>query len=137
MRHDFEKHPAPYHKGVERSRREFLAGAVRAGAALAAPPLFAPSPAKAGEGAVPRDASDLRRLYPDLERHFVFEYYPWYGGPPAFEHWDYLDRHPPLDLSTRYLPRLGAYAMFLGMALSLLAFFQSKKENDKITAVST
>ncbi|HEY5691864.1 MAG TPA: hypothetical protein VIS49_10435 [Cyclobacteriaceae bacterium] len=35
------------------------------------------------------------------------------------------------------MPRLGAYAMFLGMALSLLAFFQSKKENDKITAVST
>ncbi len=26
------------------------------------------------------------------------------------------------------MPRLGAYAMFLGMALSVLAFFQSKKE---------
>ena len=52
---------------------------------------------------------DLRRLYPDLERHFVFEYYPWYGGPPDYEHWDYLERRPPLDLATRYVPKLGAY----------------------------
>jgi Glycosyl hydrolase family 99 len=42
-------------------------------------------------------------------RHFVFEYYPWYGGPPAYDHWDYLGRRPPLDLASRYMPKLGAY----------------------------
>jgi hypothetical protein len=39
----------------------------------------------------------------------VFEYYPWYGGPPSYEHWDYLERHPPLDIASRYVPRLGPY----------------------------
>ena len=57
----------------------------------------------------PPALADLRRRYPDLERHFLFEYYPWYGGPPAYEHWDYLDRQPPLDLATRYMPSLGPY----------------------------
>ncbi|HUG53778.1 MAG TPA: hypothetical protein VMR21_09255, partial [Vicinamibacteria bacterium] len=30
-------------------------------------------------------------------------------GPPDYLHWDYLDRRPPLDLSSHYVPRLGAY----------------------------
>ena len=87
-----------------RGRREFLSRTLAATAALA----MAPS-SKAFGQAPPSGLADLRGRYPDLERHFLFEYYPWYGGPPAYEHWDYLDRHPPLDLSTRYMPRLGPY----------------------------
>ncbi len=87
-----------------RSRREFLRQGLAAGAALAAAPL----PGAFAQAGLP-GLADLRGLYPDLERHFLFEYYPWYGGPPAYEHWDYLDRHPPLDLSTRYVPKLGPY----------------------------
>ncbi len=83
------------------TRRRFLGGLSRAGvglaaATLAARPVLAQSPA-------------LWERFPDLRRHFIFEYYPWYGGPPSYEHWDYLDRHPPLDLSTRYYPKLGPY----------------------------
>jgi len=89
---------------AERSRREFLQRGLAAGVALAAAPCT-----KAFAQTVPPGLGELRRLYPDLERHFLFEYYPWYGGPPDYEHWDYLGRHPPLDLSTRYLPKLGPY----------------------------
>ena len=87
-----------------RSRRDFLSHGLRAGAALAAAPLVA-----AAAESAPARLADLRRLFPDLERHFVFEYYPWYGGPPAYVHWDYLERRPPTDLATRYVPKLGAY----------------------------
>ena len=87
-----------------RTRRDFLSQGLLVGVALAASPLVA----AAAEETLPGPRR-LRRLYPDLERHFVFEYYPWYGGPPDYEHWDYLGRRPPLDLSTRYLPKLGAY----------------------------
>ncbi|HEY5908173.1 MAG TPA: hypothetical protein VIZ31_09010 [Vicinamibacteria bacterium] len=94
--------------GPHLPRRRFLAAAARAGGALAAAGLVArplPAWAQAEPGLVP----DLARRFPDLKRHFVFEYYPWYGGPPLYEHWDYLARRPPLDLSTRYYPRLGPY----------------------------
>jgi hypothetical protein len=87
-----------------RTRRDFLKQGLWAGAALSASPLLA-----ATARAAPPGLGDLRRLYPDLDRHFVFEYYPWYGGPPDYEHWDYLERRPPLDLSTRYVPKLGGY----------------------------
>jgi len=50
----------------------------------------------------------LRRRFPDLPRHFLFEYYPWYANRP-FRHWDQWDRRPPLDLASAYVPRLGAY----------------------------
>jgi hypothetical protein len=90
--------------GGARTRRDFLSQGLRAGAALATSPLVG-----AAAQAAPPALGDLRRLYRDLGRHFVFEYYPWYGGPPAYEHWDYLERRPPLDLSTRYMPKLGAY----------------------------
>jgi Glycosyl hydrolase family 99 len=89
---------------AQRSRREFLERGLAAGAALAAAPS-----SKVFAQTAPPGLDDLRRLYPDLERHFLFEYYPWYGGPPDYEHWDYLGRHPPLDLSTRYVPKLGPY----------------------------
>ncbi len=87
-----------------RTRRDFLSHGLRAGAAVAASPWLARAAKAASPG-----LADLRRVYPDLERHYVFEYYPWYGGPPDYEHWDYLERRPPLDLSTRYVPKLGPY----------------------------
>jgi len=62
-----------------RTRRDFLAQGLWAGAALAVSPLVA-----AAAQAAPPGLADLRRLYPDLERR------------------------PPLDLSTRYVPKLGA-----------------------------
>jgi hypothetical protein len=86
------------------SRRVFLSRSLQAAAALAASPLL-----DAVARTAPPGLANLRRRYPDLARHFVFEYYPWYGGPPEYEHWTYLDRHPPLDLSTRYFPKLGPY----------------------------
>jgi Glycosyl hydrolase family 99 len=84
-------------------RRTFLRGLAGAGAgALAgAGRAHATPPVPLG---VP-----LARRFRDLGRHFAFEYYPWYGGPPDYEHWDYLERRPPLDLATRYVPKLGAY----------------------------
>ena len=98
-----------------RSRREFLARGARLVAALAASRGLVPvARAVAADRAVPRTLPTergalLRALFPDLSRHFVFEYYPWYGGPPVYEHWDYLDRRPPGDIASRYMPKLGAY----------------------------
>jgi hypothetical protein len=73
----------------------------RAGSSIETPT----APATSG----PSPGADLRARFPDLRRHFIFEYYPWYGGPPDYEHWDYPDRHPPVDLGSPYVPRLGAY----------------------------
>lgn len=91
--------------GQARSRREFLGRGLRAGVALAAGAPLLDRMAFPARG----ERGDLRRLFPDLERHFVFEYYPWYGGPPDYNHWEYLDRRPPLDIASRYMPKLGAY----------------------------
>jgi len=86
-------------------RRSFLKQAVRA-SALGLLPL----PALAQESPRPKaDPGPLLERFPNLTRHFIFEYYPWYGGPPFFEHWDYLDRKPPFDLSSPYVPLLGPY----------------------------
>jgi len=89
------------------TRRQFLAGGLRAGLALPAAGLLS----RAAESAPPDLASrpGLARRFPDLARHFVFEYYPWYGGPPDYYHWDYLGRYPPLDIASPYVPRLGPY----------------------------
>jgi hypothetical protein len=50
----------------------------------------------------------LRGRFSDWRRHFVFEYYPWYGRDP-FRHWDQWDRAPPDDIASRYYPLLGPY----------------------------
>ena len=50
----------------------------------------------------------LRSRFPDLRRHFAFEYYPWYANDP-FRHWQQWDREPPTDLAASSMPLLGAY----------------------------
>ena len=50
----------------------------------------------------------LRSRFPDLKRHIVFEYYPWYASDPWF-HWDGEYRTPPLDLAATSVPLLGPY----------------------------
>jgi hypothetical protein len=88
-------------------RRTFLRGLVGAGTVSA---LHARHAQAAPWPAGPRpQGGTLASRFPDLARHFAFEYYPWYGGAPAYAHWSDLGRRPPLDLATRYLPRLGAY----------------------------
>jgi hypothetical protein len=87
------------------SRRSFLGRALRAGAATSAAALV---PSTWVRGATEDDEPPLAR-FSDLDRHFVFEYYPWYGGPPDYRHWDYLDRRPPHDVASAYMPRLGPY----------------------------
>jgi hypothetical protein len=86
---------------MARTRREFLAAL---SAAAAWPPLsaiagFAPS----------GGAHEQRPPGKSLRRHFIFDYFPWYGGPPEYEHWNFWDRHPPDDLASNYIPKLGAY----------------------------
>jgi hypothetical protein len=98
------------------TRRTFLTLAGRAALAVPAAslaaaawtrPALAAGPARL---APPPDAlAPLAQRFSDLRRHFIFDFYPWYGGPPDYLHWDYLDRHPPLDLSSNYVPRLGPY----------------------------
>jgi hypothetical protein len=88
------------------SRRAFLERALWAGAASTAVGFLPAAPAVAGPE---RNPAPLLRRFPDLRRHFIFEYYPWYGGPPDYEHWDYLDRNPPDDIASPHMPRLGAY----------------------------
>jgi hypothetical protein len=67
----------------------------------AAPALVAASP-QAGRARL------LHNRFPDLRRHFIFEYYPWYETTP-YRHWDQGKRHPPIDIASNYMPRLGAY----------------------------
>jgi len=50
----------------------------------------------------------LPALFPDLRRHFVFEYYPWYGTDPWF-HWNEAGRVPPVDIAASSYPVLGPY----------------------------
>jgi len=99
-----------------RTRREFLRSTVRASLALSAGGALTPGAllAQTPSTIEPRPGPELKRgplgqRFPDLRRHFIFEYYPWYGGPPDFIHWTQWDRVPPLDLASNYVPLLGAY----------------------------
>jgi hypothetical protein len=89
------------------SRRDFLKTCGRVGAAVPATQLLsnfafaAPAPPTAG-------GTPLARRFRDLSRHFVFEYYPWYGLNPI-RHWDQWDRKPPVDIAANHVPLLGAY----------------------------
>ena len=51
----------------------------------------------------------LKLRFSDLNRHFIFEYYPWYDNDP-FHHWQQWDRVPPHDLAATSVPKLGAYS---------------------------
>jgi hypothetical protein len=66
-------------------------------------------PAVAPPSREPETRRPLAERFTDLRRHFIFEYYPWYGGPPRYEHWDQWERVPPLDIGSNYVPRLSAY----------------------------
>jgi hypothetical protein len=105
---------------VRWSRREFLA------AGLAAPVVASLGAGqrtgiRVGRRAIRRDgssplpnASVFRSLgarlahVPGLRRHFIFEYYPWYGTSP-WMHWDENFRAPPLDIAAAAVPLLGPY----------------------------
>jgi len=96
------------------SRRAFLrslSAAVIARTDLRLP--SAPSPASPSQSPVPpvdvsAPAAALRPRFSDLSRHFLFEYYPWYGVQP-WRHWNQWDRVPPLDIAAMSMPALGPY----------------------------
>jgi hypothetical protein len=95
--------PTPWLRAEWRSswrRESSVAAALRSGQKIppGVPQGLAPGPAP----------SPLAARFRDLERRFVFEYYPWYGREP-WRHWDEAGRNPPHDLATEYVPRLGAY----------------------------
>ncbi len=86
-----------------------VATALRAWAPVAPPPPALPRPASppvVGQS-LPAPRA-LRERFSDLRRHFVFEYYPWYGADP-WRHWDQWERVPPHDLAATSVPKLGAY----------------------------
>lgn len=65
-------------------------------------------PARHPPDGLSRSGATLRSRFRDLDRHFILEYYPWYGTNPYF-HWNEADRVPPIDLASNYMPALGAY----------------------------
>jgi glycosyl hydrolase family 99 len=95
------------------SRRAFLAGCA---AATGMSPVWldaqrgrrTPDPLTASDSHVARLGARLRERFPDLRRHFIFEYYPWYGTSP-WRHWDGSGRTPPAEISAAEMPLLGAY----------------------------
>jgi hypothetical protein len=96
------------------SRRQFLDSVVAAGAAFTAGAAV-PALSYDSQRAVPNPTladkpsrKTLAERFPDLRRHFVFEYYPWYQTNP-YGHWNEAERQPPVDLASTYMPQLGAY----------------------------
>jgi glycoprotein endo-alpha-1,2-mannosidase len=96
------------------SRRSFIRTASAGALAAVETALHARPRAALNDGQRPDDfdwpaiGEQLRATFPDLHRHFVFEYYPWYEAGP-YVHWDQWDRRPPLDLAATSMPMLGAY----------------------------
>jgi hypothetical protein len=84
--------------GSRASRRSFLKAAATAAGAMAL---------RGGPSALQRRPSPLDR-FSDLRRHFLFEYYPWYGTDP-WDHWNEGGRVPPGEIGSNYMPALGAY----------------------------
>lgn len=70
--------------------------------------VLAPRPVQARVPGLNDTGSRLRERYDDLHRHFIFEYYPWYGTNP-YRHWQQWHREPPLDVAATSMPLLGAY----------------------------
>ena len=56
----------------------------------------------------PEAIAALRKRYPNLRRHFVFEYYAWYETNPYFQ-WAGKDLAPPYQIAARTMPALGPY----------------------------
>ncbi len=50
----------------------------------------------------------LRTRFPQLRRHFAFEYYPWYSTDPM-RHWNEAGHQPPSSIAATMVPALGAY----------------------------
>jgi len=96
------------------SRRAFLrsvSAAVIARTELRLPSV--PTPSSPSLPPIPAadfsaQAAALRPRFSDLNRHFLFEYYPWYGVHP-WRHWNQWDRVPPLDIAAMSVPALGPY----------------------------
>ena len=78
-----------------------VAAALRAGQSLQS--FSAPFPQVEA-----KPATSLRERFADLDRHFIFDYYPWYGADP-WRHWNNQDRFPPDDIAATSVPHLGPY----------------------------
>ena len=85
------------------SRRSFVRSTALATAGIATGGPLARQ-ALAGQG----ERRSFLERFPDLRRHFLFEYYPWYRTDP-WEHWDEAGRKPPGEIASNYVPALGAY----------------------------
>src|SRR5439155_20701887 len=91
----------------------FLDSMIVASAALAASPVESVGAVdqrdmpRRGDADRPRRRT-LAQRFPDLRRHFIFEYYPWYRTNP-YGHWNEAGRQPPVDIASNYMPQLGAY----------------------------
>jgi len=104
---------------LQLSRRAFLGGV---GATLGGLGGLPRGPLRVRQESGPPPSGDLRSIerrltlmgkrirerYRDPRRHFIFEYYPWYGTDP-WRHWDGSGRTPPAEISASSLPLLGAY----------------------------
>src|SRR3954454_128225 len=91
------------------SRRAFLAGCAAAIGGFRIPPAGQERPrvgtTDIGQAIerLPRLGERLRARFPDLHRHFVFEYYPWYDGT-TWRHWSDAERTPPAEIAATSLP---------------------------------
>jgi len=56
----------------------------------------------------PQPIAALRAAFPNLRRHFVFEYYPWYETNP-YTHWAEKGHTPPFGIASTMMPALGPY----------------------------